>query len=311
MDPREDQDGVRNDPGVPMAGALGDLTEILRHVLGEMPRHRDPRPPQVKLHTPKFNGEGDVEDFIQQFLDVARTADWAEEVILLQLRGALQDSAKGCGRKATVREMLEALRLRFGLTTREARYKLTVLRREPRVALQQHAEEVERLTNAAYEDLPANHRERLTFDTFLSTLNNTGLQKYLSARQVETVEDAIRGGNEYFQISTTSTYRQQSARQIDVEEAEDNSPPKKAQPIRTVDTKEPMADILAKLTQLTLQMEGQTAMLKQRRETREKKAWQRDETTGEPRACWNCGEIGHFRADCPKPRMAPNASGSR
>ena len=74
---------------------------------------------------------------------------------MLHLRDSLRESAEDCGRAATVQAIYAALRARFGLSPREARSRLGVLRKDSRTSLQEHASEVERLVNIAYGDLPS------------------------------------------------------------------------------------------------------------------------------------------------------------
>ena len=53
------------------------------------------------------------------------------------------------------------------MTTKEARTKLAGLRKTCRATLQEHAMEVERLTNIAYPDLPDYTRQKMAIDTFV------------------------------------------------------------------------------------------------------------------------------------------------
>ena len=63
---------------------------------------------------------------------------------------------------ATLEEVLEALRVKYGLTVKEAR---TSLKRDARLSLTDHVTEVKRLVEAAYTDLPQTHTDRKRYWT--------------------------------------------------------------------------------------------------------------------------------------------------
>ena len=69
---------------------------------------------------PDFTGEGNVEDFIQQFEEVATANEWSKMATLLHIRTHLRDDARECGSHATLEEVLEALRAKYGLTVRRS-----------------------------------------------------------------------------------------------------------------------------------------------------------------------------------------------
>ena len=82
---------------------------------------------------------------------------WTDRsALLLHLREVLKDGARACGRGDTVDAIFVALRIKYGLTVREARRRLNK-RKDVRTSLQEHASEVERLASIAYADLPEHH----------------------------------------------------------------------------------------------------------------------------------------------------------
>jgi len=56
---------------------------------------------------------------------------------------------------------------------------------------------VKRLAQIAYSDSPEVHRELCTYDAFVQSLNDLGLHHQLQAREVTTIEDALREGEAY------------------------------------------------------------------------------------------------------------------
>ena len=118
------------------------------------------------FEAPDFTGDGNVEDFMQQFQEVAITNEWPEMATLLHIRKHLKDDARECGIYATLEEVFEALCAKYGLTIREARTRLTSLKREARLSLTDHATEVKRLVEAAHADLPQTYRHEMIMDLF-------------------------------------------------------------------------------------------------------------------------------------------------
>ena len=85
-------------------------------------------PPQFKV--PQYTGQGDIEYFISRFKEIAEANGWRPVATLLHLGDSLRDSAEDCGSAATVQAVYAALRARFGLTPREVRSRLSVLKKE-------------------------------------------------------------------------------------------------------------------------------------------------------------------------------------
>ena len=80
---------------------------------------------------------------------VAEANDWDGPAAFLHLRNGLKDKAQDCGKPNTRRSVYAALRARFGFSPREARARLTALRKDYRTSLQEHGAEVVRLVNLA------------------------------------------------------------------------------------------------------------------------------------------------------------------
>jgi len=100
---------------------------------------------RYRLQSPNFGGEGDVEQFIKEFKDVATIAEWPAQVRILQLRACLTGWARSFTLGPDEAHIRKALRSRFGFTTDEAADCLQVTRRNRRTPLEDYANEVERL----------------------------------------------------------------------------------------------------------------------------------------------------------------------
>ena len=235
---------------------------------------------------PDFNGKEDVETFILHFQEVADANQWSPTSALLHIRTHLQDDARGCGNYPTLEEVFRALRSKYGLSTREARTRLTNLRRDTKLSLEEHATEVKKLVGLAYADLPSYHQEAMTMDLFCNSLNHAYLQRHLLAIKPESLKEAVEAGSEFLQIKPTSTYGA-NVRQVDENELPDQVQAAQAKPSE-------MELLLQALRQLTTEVEG----LKKTHKTstdRKKKG-----------VCWKCGQEGHLQRDCPVSKAAGN-----
>ena len=99
---------------------------------------------------PDFTGDSNMEDFIQQFQEVAMASEWSNMATLLYIRVHMKDDARECESHATLKKVLEALDSKYGLTVQEARAHLTSLTRDTKRSLTDHATKVKRLMETAH-----------------------------------------------------------------------------------------------------------------------------------------------------------------
>ena len=252
------------------------LTEVLERLAGR-PVVPAPAP---QFRAPQYNGQGDVEYFVSRFEAVSDANDWGHAAALLHLREALKEDAEGCGKAPTVPAVYAALRARFGLSPREARSRLSTLRKEYRTSLQEHAAEVERLISIAYGELPIEYQAGLKVETFCSTLGYMPLQRHLLAVPAHTLEDAVRAGNEFLQIKPGGEKSHASIRQIEDEEEEE--------------TLSPTDKMLVGLMQAMQQLAEKVGALQEQPKRTNGRG-----TSNNQRLCWECGKEGHLRRNCP------------
>ena len=91
------------------------------------------------FEAPDFNGDGDVENFIQRYQEVAATNGWSKTEALLHIRTHLRDDANKFGYNSTLEEVFRALRSMYGISRREARTQLVHLKRDTKLSLRNHA----------------------------------------------------------------------------------------------------------------------------------------------------------------------------
>ena len=248
---------------------FGELAEVLREL-----RNDRPAPRHEQFKPPHYNGEGDVELFIQQFSEVAAANQWNPVATLLHLREALEDGAKECGRPATVEAAFAALRSRYGLTTREARSKLSHLKKDVHCSLHEHASQVEKLVRGAFGNLPEETQADMMLDTFCSSLGNAALQRHLLAVRPETLTEAIQHGNEFIQVKAERPQADQNKVRA-LGEPDDEEPAKE----------DPLAMIMK-----TVQSLAETVEALQKKVTNPKPV--------KEQKCWGCQKSGHTRKDC-------------
>jgi hypothetical protein len=271
------------------SSAMERLTEALE-------RMAVPRAPAPAFKPPRFSGTGNVEIFISQFMDVAEANDWNRAATLLHLRGALKDEARDCGGADTAAEILEALRARYGLTTREARSRLTYLRKEFKTSLQEHAKKVEELVQVAYPDIRQNTRVEMTVDHFVNSLGNAALQRHLLAVQPDSLVEAVRAGNEYLQVRTPQYGGGVKQLEEDIPDEHSGVAPVQANPMSV------LTETLANLTKQFAELQAQ--LLKRSAPPRDLSRIK----------CFGCGKLGHFQTKCPekaKPEEQGNAQGQQ
>ena len=95
-------------PPATAVNLLARLTQALERI-GE-------RAPRATFKSPKYDGTGDVEYFLDQFHEVAEANHWDNASTLIHLRESLKEEARECGRSQTIQGIEARLRGRFGMT---------------------------------------------------------------------------------------------------------------------------------------------------------------------------------------------------
>jgi len=96
--------------------------------------------------------------------------------------------------------ILQALRAPFGLIAEEASDCLQAMKRDRRTPLEDHANAVERLAQAAFSHATGADRKRLVYNAFFRSVNDPDLQRYWLAAKVSSLEEALEIGKAYFQV---------------------------------------------------------------------------------------------------------------
>jgi len=232
---------------------------------------------RYRLQPPTFGGDGDVEQFIKEFEDVAATAEWPVRVRVLQLRACLTGRARNFALGPDEAHILRALRARFGLTTEEA------------------------FGHATGDD-----RKRLVFNAFFRSVNHPDLQRYWLAAKVKSLDEALEMGKAYFQVEEPRRANY-AARQV-AGDAEEVPPTPQVAAAATPSPEQTQLNMLMSM------MKGLQATVTelQRNQTDRRAPRSRDDPVRPPMpTCWECGMPGHVRRHCPKGQKPLNTRGSR
>lgn len=187
-----------------LAEALQQQNALLREQAERANREAPNQAVAMKVRAPTYDGRSDVENFIQQFEDVRETAQWEDRVALLKIREVLKGGARDCAGEATIEDVYDVLRVRYGMTEREAGMRLGQLKKDYGVSLQEHAQEVRRLVRLAYPNLDGEAQEALSIQRFGQTLGHVGLRQHLlgleTAMERVGLNQLVQAGNAYLQV---------------------------------------------------------------------------------------------------------------
>ena len=249
------------------------------------------RPDHFKLG--KFDGSGDVQLFLLDFDSVRVANRWDDAAALLHLKAALTDTAAACKRGADVDQVRNALRLRFGITPKQARDQIEWIRREPGQSLQALASEVDRLVGLGFANIPEPGRTHFAINTFKKALDHKAVEQHLLAVPTETLADTVRAADEFMSISKSRAPKHHSVHAVSTEAGAS------ATPI-------PQADLAAVLKGM---QETQQQILKHIEGISKgqpgKPSWSANK---KERSCFRCKKTDHFIRDCPEPDNRPQGN---
>jgi len=261
---------------------------------------------RYRLQPPNFGGEGDVEQFIKEFEDVTTIAEWPARVRIFQLRACLTGRAKSFAFGPDEAYIKRAFRARFGLTTDEAADSLQVMRRDRRTPLEDHANEVKRLAQAAFSHATGNDRKPLVYNAFFQSVNHPDVQRYWLVAQVSSIEEVLEMGKTYFQVeeSRRLSYTARKGVKDDEETTPLPTPQVAAAATKSIEQ-----------TQLTMLMDmvkdQQATVMKLQSDQVDRQAprlWN-DPVRPSLLTCWGCGMQGHVSRHFPRGQGPLNTQG--
>jgi len=180
------------------------------------------------------------------------------------------------------------------------------MRRDRRTSLEDHANEVERLAQAAFSHATGPERQRLVYNAFFRSVNNPDLQHYWMAANVSSLDEALEMGKAYFQVEGLQGLRF-TAHQVVEDETTMLSNPQ----VAAVATKSLEQTQLTMLMNMVKGLQATVTELQRGQAGRQAPQVRDDSTRSSQLTCWGCGAPGHVRRHCPKGHLPLNNQGSR
>ena len=148
------------------------------------------------IKTPKFTGEGSIEDFFLKFEDMSSLLSWRGESLTKRLRLSMEGAALRVVRNMSVTstydEMKEKLMSKYGAESRRVQYEAQLNRRTQAVGetFQQLAEDIDNLVSLSQPELEGKAREKVTIRHFLHAIN-PDLSIRIKCQNPETLDQAV------------------------------------------------------------------------------------------------------------------------
>jgi hypothetical protein len=256
-------------------------TGTLLQALAPLNTHESVKPPS-------YQGEGDVELFLQQFDDVRQANRWSDRQALLHIRAHLSGRAATCGSGQDIAEVVAALKARFGKTESQAKDQLLGMKRDLTSSLHDQAWDIARTVELAYPRMSLVDKEQMSLDILIRCLENKALRLHLLATKHTSLASTIKEIEDFKAAGGSDSRMSASARVAQVEG----------------ETEDP-------LVALSKAVERQTAMfaiLMERLVERTATGNPPADRVRRPMACFGCGGP-HMKRDCPQ--TTDNTTGSQ
>lgn len=149
-------------------------------------------PNTLGARPPKYDGKTDVEQFISDFVEQCEVNVLSDSEALVALKSCLFGEAIPCKRGRSIEEIVENLRLRFGISIREAKVELASLQQGQR-NFHQLADEVIRLTDIVLGvDFDTDIMQEQRVDYYTQALEDRSLQRLLLIDRPQNLVEAVK-----------------------------------------------------------------------------------------------------------------------
>lgn len=150
------------------------------------------------VKVPRFDGRSSVAKFLEVFEEVRDINRWDDRETALQLKLALDGSARECVTGDTFEEMSDSLRARYELTQDMALRELKHLRFDNRSNIHEFGERVRHLVDVGYPALDDDQRVEIAIREVLDAIGDKVLRREFKWRQAQNFADALQRIQEYF-----------------------------------------------------------------------------------------------------------------
>ena len=269
---------------------------------------------RLRMTPDRFVGRGPILDYLSHFEACAGVNGWSEEEALRYLAASMRGPAvkvlvQQTGRRLTYAELVNRLKQRFGPAGKSEVFlaELRTRRRRPKESLQELGQSIRELTALAYQEFDEAGQDRLARGHFMDAIVRPEVREGLFRAQPRTLDDAIEAALSTEAFLRMETERNDSRSQRYSRALTDDGVQQKSKSTKDAD------DAVSKLTKAVEKLIA-------RSESAKHSGPRPNATAPVTRApafllpeyqgnnCFNCGQEGHWRRDCPFPRMHPTGS---
>ena len=242
----------------------------------------------------EYSGEGDFQEYLNQFEAMAETLFWNEAKKGSALYGRLKGRALACVSSCPDRQfstLVQRLKDRFSPKDEEMFYQqLTTYRKKPDQSWEDLAQEMERLSIKAYAGMEEKYRDSMAAKAFVEAVVDKDVRRRLRQKHPKTINEAVR----HARMIEADQLREDLWQEFDSGKGKD-SKEKKTDKTRAVEATKPRGsaapDAVAAPKKVPAKGRGQGG--KRRTDPKSPRS------TGKPVICFLCGVQGHVQRKCP------------
>ena len=212
MDAQQAQGGAAADPAAPCNRdvherliameaadrARQEMMPGLLEVIRQQGQRQDDRPVHHKpVKTPNYDGKSDVRQFLNLFNQVAEVNRWEEAETCLQLRLALNGTARQCLQGDTYEELTQSLLNRYEMSEDEALRELRSLKWRSGEDLHQFADYAKRLVERANPRLAEDQLQAMAIREIVEATGDRHLRREFRLHPLEDYSEALAWIHDY------------------------------------------------------------------------------------------------------------------
>ena len=242
----------------------------------------------------EYSGEGDFQEYLNQFEAMAETLFWTEAKKGSALYGRLKGRALACVSSCPDRRfstLVQRLRDRFSPRDEEMFYQqLTTYRKKTDQSWEDLAQEMERLSIKAYSGMEEKYRDSMAAKAFVEAVVDKDVRRRLRQKHPKTVNEAVR----HARIIEADQLREDLWQDYE-KDKDKGSKDKKSEKARAVETTEPKGSA----AQMTVAAPKKTPAKTGSKSGKRNQGPRGPRNTRRAITCFLCGLEGHVQRKCP------------